>query len=127
VSGHPRWCDPAACLAKPEPTNEQYSAPGPDGARVDWGSHRSRAVKLGATTLQLTQAVAPWPCDTYLNIADGVYPEAVHVALADVVDGLAALLGGLHVDPCADLGAHVGHGYLDAWASHACPGRDEPQ
>jgi hypothetical protein len=69
--GHPAWCDPSRCTADP--------ASQADGYRPDiGGEHRSAPIRLDLATVialaprigetYLTQAVAPWPCETYLHV-----------------------------------------------------------
>ena len=72
---HPAWCDRARCTADPASQAAGYR-PGVGGG------HRSAPVPLDRTCAfpvparageaWLTQAVAPWPCSTYLlvRIAD---------------------------------------------------------
>jgi hypothetical protein len=68
---HPAWCDRSRCTADPASQAAGY--------RADvGGEHRSTPVPLDLTCAiwlpdrageaWLTQAVAPWPCSTYLRV-----------------------------------------------------------
>jgi len=72
---HPAWCDRARCAADAAALSGKGYRPGAAGR------HRSAPVRLDLTTAialapqagkaYLTQAVAPWPCETYLHIQHG--------------------------------------------------------
>ena len=93
---HPAWCDPTRCTTEP--------ASQTDGYRADLGGeHRSAPVPVRLTsavllpvrdgTAWLSEACAPWTCDTYLCVQVGdlhlsMAAEHARRALAD----LSALL-----------------------------------
>ena len=71
---HPAWCDPTRCTANP--------ASQTDGYRSDiGGEHQSAPMPVRLTTAVLlpvrdgtawlSQACAPWTCDTYLRVQVG--------------------------------------------------------
>jgi hypothetical protein len=73
AADHPAWCDLTRCTADP--------ASQANGYRSDGGEHRSApvAVSLAAAVLLpvrdgtawLSEACAPWTCDTYLRVQVG--------------------------------------------------------
>lgn len=74
IGDHPAWCDPTRCIADPgrqidgyqsERTGEHQSAPVP----VRLTSAVLLPVRDG--TAWLSQACAPWTCDTYLRMQVG--------------------------------------------------------
>ncbi|ROO59585.1 hypothetical protein EDC02_1385 [Micromonospora sp. Llam0] len=91
-SGHPAWCDRSRCTADPASQTDGYR-PGVGGA------HRSAPIRLDLTTAialapqvgeaYLTQAVAPWPCETYLHIRHG--DSDIAMAVRDASPLLSAL------------------------------------
>ena len=71
---HPAWCDPTRCTADPARQTDGYRS---DRA----GEHQSAPVPVRLTsavllpvrdgTAWLSQACAPWTCDTYLRVQVG--------------------------------------------------------
>jgi hypothetical protein len=71
---HPAWCDPTRCTANPASQTSGYR---PDVG----GEHQSAPVPVKLTTAVLlpvrdgtawlSEACAPWPCDTYLRVQVG--------------------------------------------------------
>ncbi len=71
---HPAWCDRTRCTANPARQANGHR-PG------EGGQHRSAPVRLDLTCAfplpanageaYLTEAIAPWPCSTYLHIRTG--------------------------------------------------------
>lgn len=95
ADGHPAWCDLTRCTAD--------SASQLDGYRSDRGEHQSAPIPVslaGSVMLPvrdgmawLSEACAPWTCDTYLRVQVG----DVHLSLpADnarqILADLSALL-----------------------------------
>jgi hypothetical protein len=89
---HPARCDRSRCTSDIAGQTNDYQA----GAR---GEHRSRPVPLAvsrATSLPgrcgeayLSEAVAPWPCGTYLRVRVG--NAEVDMAIEDAAPVLSAL------------------------------------
>ena len=100
VVGHPAWCDLTPCTADPASQAEGYR-PGVGGKHrsVPVPLDLSTAVGLSVTAVRdltawLTQACAPWPCDTYLRVQVGQMRLSLPTVDArQVLDALAALLG----------------------------------
>src|SRR5262245_2516620 len=96
---HPAWCDHARCTADPVSQADGYRA----GAG---GEHRSAPVPLDLTCAMLlpgrageawlTQAVAPWPCSTYLRvrIADAELSMPVEHAVTQISALLRLVMAG---------------------------------
>ncbi|MDG4798831.1 hypothetical protein [Micromonospora sp. WMMD1082] len=92
--GHPAWCDRAGCTANPASQANGYRA----GVG---GEHRSAPLRLDlscafplpkpAGEAYLTEAVAPWPCSTYLRIRVGDAEVSISVERA------APVLSALHM------------------------------
>jgi len=93
---HPSWCDRAYCSANPLATTsegyragaggEHRGAPVPlDGLAA---AYSARGGPLGAMTITLTRAVAPWPTATYVRLA---VDDAEMLAMP--VDSARVLLG----------------------------------
>jgi hypothetical protein len=93
---HPAWCDPTRCTADPASQSDGYR---PDVG----GEHLSAPVPVSLTTAVLlpvrdgtawlSEACAPWTCDTYLRVQVG----DVHLSMPDadarrVLADLSALL-----------------------------------
>jgi hypothetical protein len=98
VNRHPSWCGRAYCSANPLATTgegyqagaggEHRSAPVPlDGLAA---AYSARGGPLGAMTITLTRAVAPWPTATYVRL---VVDDAEMLAMP--VDSARVLLGQL--------------------------------
>lgn len=89
---HPAWCDRSRCTANPSGQANGYRS----GLG---GEHRSAPVPLDLTCAMwlpghageawLTEAVAPWPCATYLHIRAGDAETAM--AIEDARPVLSAL------------------------------------
>ena len=93
---HPPWCDPTRCTATPDSQTGRYRA---DAG----GEHLSAPVPVNLTTAVplpvrdgtawLSQACAPWTCDTYLRVQVGVVHLSMPAADARQVHvDLSALL-----------------------------------
>jgi len=99
---HPAWCDRALCTApaeQPAEMNAQagwhhVSAPVPLGLRTAGSLVLPASDGGGTVTAQLAQAVAPWRCETYLRISDGVHGTCLELALREAQQA-AGILGGL--------------------------------
>jgi hypothetical protein len=91
---HPWWCDRDRCTADPYPATktagygEHLSAP--MGLDLDgtWGIRLS----LGRDRAFLSQAGAPWPCETYLRVRVADLRVSLPVqSVVRVLEGLLAL------------------------------------
>ena len=93
---HPAWCDPTRCTADP--------ASQTDGYRSDLGGeHQSAPIPVSLATAVLlpvrdgtawlSEACAPWTCDTYLRVQVGDVHLSMSAADARrVLADLSALL-----------------------------------
>jgi hypothetical protein len=89
---HPPWCDPTRCIADPVSQTDRYRS-------GTGGEHRSAPVPIRLTsavllpvrdgTAWLSEACAPWPCDTYLRVQVGELD--LPMPAADARHALAAL------------------------------------
>ena len=71
---HPAWCDPTRCTAKPDSQTGGYRAnAGGEHLSVPVPVNLTTAVLLPVRdgTAWLSQACAPWTCDTYLRVQVG--------------------------------------------------------
>lgn len=90
---HPTWCDRTRCTANPAATTG-------NGYRATTaGQHQSAPIRLDLTTVialppriseaYLTEAVAPWPCETYLRLRHG--DAEIAMTASDAARALSAL------------------------------------